>query len=406
MLVVANKTKRVAFLIFVVISIMTLVSYGAATADEPSNYSSSDLQSILGETPFYDPDASCSPTSSSTATVTITGNNVEDSFNFFTQNGYSAIQAAGIVGNLMWESDGTGGSINPTAEQEGGGGYGIAQFTATLLTELMAWSAAQNLDYTTLSTQLQFLLYDLNTNYPTVVASLKATTTISDATSAFMNGYERPEASVANLQNRINDAQTAYNAYGNGGSTSSASSSSGCASSSSTDCTTATGDAKILCEALPFQGVYYEYGGGHEGFAAFIAACPNPADPPDNQPSGGPVNGDPEGVSGNPSPCAVDCSGLVSIATDEAFNQTYMWTVDNYEMQGSGSQYWQPIPLSQVQPGDIVTLEEHVEIVDNYDSSTGVLTTFGAHETGTADGTVTSTLSSWNAAYQYTGPGS
>jgi hypothetical protein len=175
-------------------------------------------------------------------------------------------------------------------------------------------------------------------------------------------------------------------------------------STGSVDCSSATGDAKILCEAEPFKGVYYEWGGGHSGLTAFQSQCPDPTNPPNNQSSGGAVNGDPAGLSGNPSPCGVDCSGLVSIATSEAFNENYSWNVSGLQ----GSSDWKSIPMSSVQPGDVVTVSSvHVEIVDHYDSSSGLLYTFGAHDTGQADGEISSSPNYWSGgAFRYIGPGS
>lgn len=183
--------------------------------------------------------------------------------------------------------------------------------------------------------------------------------------------------------------------------TSSGSSSSG--SGASPDCQTATGNTKILCEAEQYKGIYYEYGGGHQGYKPFISGCPDPSNPPDNEPSGGPVNGDPAGLSGNPSPCATDCSGLIYIALDEAFNLDLMGTVSGSGVMSVGD--WKSIPISQAQPGDIVTLPGHVEIVDQVNGSS--ITTFGSHETGTQTGTVTSSTSYWtDGAWQWVGSGS
>lgn len=191
-----------------------------------------------------------------------------------------------------------------------------------------------------------------------------------------------------------------------GGSSGSGSCGSGSSGSSGASCPNAsstTGDAKILCEAQQYNGIWYRYAGGHQGYSAFIAGCPDPSNPPDNHPHGAAiVAGDDN--SGNPSPCATDCSGLVSIATDEAFNQNYMWVVEDYVMQGAGAQYWHEIPIAQAQPGDIVTLYEHVEIVDHVSGST--IYTFGSHETGTQTGEITSPISYWDKAYRWTGPGS
>ena len=181
-------------------------------------------------------------------------------------------------------------------------------------------------------------------------------------------------------------------------SASSGSSGGSCSSSSGASCsngsTTATGDAAILCEAEQYKGIYYLFGGGHVSYATFRQQCPLSALPGAASKS----------TAGNQGPCATDCSGLVSVALDQAFNQSYTWTVQGGQMQGSGAQYWKSIPVSQAQAGDIVTLSEHVEIVDHVSGSTVV--TFGSHHTGTQTGQITTPTSYWTGAYHWTGPGS
>ena len=195
--------------------------------------------------------------------------------------------------------------------------------------------------------------------------------------------YERPEGSdttpisdgaAASLLIRISNGQAAYNQLYGGAQTGD-----NCGTTTTLtggpDCSTATGDTKILCAAEPYAGIYYEYGGGHEDYSTFIAACPDPSNPPDNQPHGGPVNDDPRWLWRNASPCATDCSGLVGIAVDAAFHQnSNIWGVSNFFTSGD----WESIPLRQIAPGDIVTQgTDHVEIVYNYNPTSGVLETFG-----------------------------
>ncbi len=188
-----------------------------------------------------------------------------------------------------------------------------------------------------------------------------------------------------------------------GGSTTSGSN--GCPNSAgSVNCTTAVGNAKILCEARKYDGIYYRYGGGHQGFDAFIAGCPDPSHPPDppgNQPTGGAaLDG---GLSGNPSPCATDCSSLVSIAVDQAFGHKYMWIVAG-NMVGAGAENWHSIPIEQATAGDIVTTPEHVEIVDHVAGST--IYTFGSHHTLAKTGLINTSLSNWvSGAWRWTDPG-
>jgi N-acetylmuramoyl-L-alanine amidase len=190
------------------------------------------------------------------------------------------------------------------------------------------------------------------------------------------------------------------------------SASSGCPNtSSSADCSSAAGDTKILCQAKQYLGIYYEWGGGHQGAKAYDAACPDPSNPPDNKPTGGPVNGDPAGLSGNPSPCALDCSGLVSIAVDNALGVSDFWTVSPKGIMlgsdGTDDQNWKSIPIAQAQPGDIVTVKDatgHVEIVDQV--SNGTVSTVGTRATGTKASEISKPTTYWTGgAWHWAGSG-
>lgn len=370
------------------------------------------VSALISQTslPSSETNSSCCPPSGSGSSLTsLTGNDNESkAFNFFVQEGLSQAQAAGVVANLLNESGfiTTVGGSDPTTSPV----FGIAQWTpGSMFAADKQLNNIQGSD-TDLLTQLEVIWAEMNGNssqgFTNILPGLKAINDPSAAAVYFRDNFEKCNMSYTSCSDRGSVGLQVYQQYGNGGSGGVTSSTSCINPASSQDCTTVTGDAKILCEAEPFKGVYYEWSGGHESLSQFQAQCPDPSNPPDNQPSGGPVNGDPAGESGNPSPCAVDCSGLVDIATDEAFN------VDMGGANVAGiesSPYWQKLTdMASVQPGDIVTVDPnvHVEIVDHYDSSSGILYTFGAHLTGEQDGEVTSTLSSWSAAYRYVGPGS
>lgn len=164
--------------------------------------------------------------------------------------------------------------------------------------------------------------------------------------------------------------------------------------SASANCTSATGNAVILCQAEQYIGIYYELGGGHD-YDNFIKQCPASALSAAASSSTASV----------PGPCATDCSGLVSVAVDGAFGQTFSWDVAGIETDTTD---WQSIPISSVQPGDVVTVgsDTHVEIVDHYDSSSGILYTFGSHAPGQTTSGISSSPSNWTGAYRYIGPGS
>jgi hypothetical protein len=142
-------------------------------------------------------------------------------FEFFVGKGLSKVQAAGIVGNLDQES-----GMSPTISQYGGGpGRGIAQWSAggrwdTSYHDNVAWYAsAHGLNKYSLTTQLDFIWYELTT-FGYGFSHLKAATTVSAATYAFMDYYEI--CGACDASNRIAHANAALADFGGssgGGST-------------------------------------------------------------------------------------------------------------------------------------------------------------------------------------------
>jgi hypothetical protein len=420
------KSHKFLYKFFSIISLVVLITSQQALAFTADDYSCA-AQGDNGGTCFYDPNATCSAGAVGTTTTPIPGNdNEEKIFNYFVAKGLTAFQAAGIDGNFGQESH-----WNP----DDPGGY-LAQWSPDRLASLAQLAQKEGMPETDLSTELDFAWQELNSDYKPVLDNLKATTNVSDATNTFMGpssvsgqpvgiddpsqrsgGYEDPDIPAGH--NRLTYAQDALSKYGGGvSSDSGGGDSSGtddgtdaCATTASgdtTDCTTATGDAKILCIAKEWNGVYYEFGGGHEyGFTKFNQMCPDPSQAPDNTQFGGPSLD--RGRSGNPSPCAVDCSSLVSFAVDKAFGLNDMWTVlPNGVISGSDSNLWKKVPISQAQPGDVVTLSDatgHIEVVDHVSGDT--VYTFGARETGTKDSAISQPASAWTGgAFEWTGTGS
>ncbi len=351
------------------------------------------------------------------------GDNYEKAYNFMVGKGLPGQAAAGVLGNWTYESH-----VDPTAQQKAGAwqnmdpkvyesAVGIVQWDGPRRVAIINAAKAAGFSLSDLENgapgllafELNYFLNELTTTYPGTYAELQKETNAGQAAKDFLIGYENSLAATNPVfykeAQRMAAAEQLYAKYGSGGG---GGAGSDCIIGRGTDCTNVSGDAKILCEAEKYQGIYYDMGGGHQGYTAFIAGCPDPSNPPNNVPYGGP-NG------GSPSPCATDCSGLVNVAVDEAFNLDYGWYVSNStgEMIGAGNQYWKPIPISQAQAGDIVTTnagggtpgDGHVEIVVKVQGNS--VSTFGSHSPGKQTGQVNSSASYWTSgAWHWTGPGS
>jgi hypothetical protein len=404
-------------------------SSSTGSSDTGSDTGSSDTS---GSDTGSDTGSGCGGSCSVGTISDLTGSDNEDkTWNFFKEQGLSDAQAAGIMGNLDQESsfvpDRVQGGANesttndPTTVSPSDYGFGIAQWDADAFNGYIQSNKISGAD-ASLATQLNLIITQLkggDTPYQGVPNELQVIKAINDPQTVaayFENHFEGgtdpggsgPAPTDAGPGgNRENDALAILKMYGgSGGVTSTNPITGGCSSSGgSVDCTSATGDSKILCEAEQWKGIYYFYGGGHDSLSDFVKACPNLANPPDNQAHGRLAS---DGYSGNPSPCAVDCSGLVDIATDMAFSGEGV-SMDGDKVAGiQQNPYWKRISMSSVQPGDIVTeASEHTEIVDSYTPGSDTIMTFGAHETGQQDGEIPYPISFWTGgAFRYVGPGS
>ena len=120
--------------------------------------------------------------------------------NFFTNKGLSINQARGIFGNLMQESKG-----NPYAVNRTSGATGIAQWLGSRKQKLISRYGRNP----SVQDQLNFIWEELNTTENKAMRALLNTNTVSEATRAFANHFERAGKDEMNIKQRINYA---YNA--------------------------------------------------------------------------------------------------------------------------------------------------------------------------------------------------
>jgi hypothetical protein len=139
-------------------------------------------------------------------------------FNFFVSRGLSKFQSAGIVGNLIQESN-----VNPSAVQFGGGpGRGIAQWSVggrwdhDRSDNVVSYANAHGMSRWGLTTQLDFIWYELETFSGYGLGSLRASRNVTDATIVFQDRFEG--CGTCDESKRIQYAKDVLNAFGGGSS--------------------------------------------------------------------------------------------------------------------------------------------------------------------------------------------
>ena len=142
-----------------------------------------------------------------------------------TEQGYTPVQAAGIVGNAQYES------ANFTAHEElepnayGTRGAGVFQWTnaggSNRRDNFENWSASQGLDPKSFEANSGFMLHEMQGNagnHWTGGMNDEGYRQIGDlntAVTSFQNNYLRPNKDVANTQQRLTYAQQALKNWQN-----------------------------------------------------------------------------------------------------------------------------------------------------------------------------------------------
>ena len=129
-------------------------------------------------------------------------------FQSLTGHGLNAAAACGVMANMEAES-----TFNPKATSRGGS-YGLCQWTGSRKTNLINYCKKNGLDSSSVDGQVQFLLYELKTDYKSVYNKLKSVPNSADG--AYTAGYrfcydfERPANKSSRSQQRGNLAKNSY----------------------------------------------------------------------------------------------------------------------------------------------------------------------------------------------------
>ncbi len=129
----------------------------------------------------------------------------KQALDYFMSQGWTAAQAAGIVGSLTQES-----RVDPESKNDKSGAYGIGQWLGSRVTDFKKWSG-HDLEGSSLEDQLSFMQFELTKGKEQAAGrKLKASQSAADAAAVHSNAYERPGAEEANIGNRQTYANILY----------------------------------------------------------------------------------------------------------------------------------------------------------------------------------------------------
>ena len=147
---------------------MALTSLADAPAQSAQTTPSTPAQTTPA-TPAETPAQAAQTTAINTSEF-VGSSNKEIIYNYLmNQMGYNAAAAAGVLANIKYESN-----YKPDDVGDNGTSYGIVQWHAGHMSQLISWCENKGLDYTTLPAQLMYLKYEMANKYTKVNNYLKS----------------------------------------------------------------------------------------------------------------------------------------------------------------------------------------------------------------------------------------
>lgn len=139
--------------------------------------------------------------------------NEKKCYNYFIKNmKFNTAVASGILANIKYES-----GFNPKAKGDGGTSFGICQWHNERYKNLKNYCKKFGLEYKSIEAQLEFLNYELNKNYKTMITYFKKLANNSDG--SYKAGYkwcydfERPAKKKEQSIKRGNIAKVYFKKY-------------------------------------------------------------------------------------------------------------------------------------------------------------------------------------------------
>lgn len=131
-------------------------------------------------------------------------------FNYLLNNGFSKEQAAGIIGNIMTETNDFKNFVNPNDKTKSGKSVGraagIVQWNQGRLKEFQRVVGKDPSD-ASLKEQLDFMMYELKNGEKAAMAAVSKTTNARDAALAFEAKFERSAKDPVHMRARVSNAE-------------------------------------------------------------------------------------------------------------------------------------------------------------------------------------------------------
>jgi hypothetical protein len=127
--------------------------------------------------------------------------------------GLTDVQAAGVLGNIAYETTGFRVVEEINSNMGGRGGFGYAMWTGSRRTAFETFAQQNNLEPTSPEANYGFLKQELKTTQSSVVDKVRKATSVEEAARVFQNTYERPAAQFANYDYRVKWAQLALQVF-------------------------------------------------------------------------------------------------------------------------------------------------------------------------------------------------
>lgn len=126
--------------------------------------------------------------------------------NRLASEGFTREQAAGIVGNLVQESQ-----LNHTAVHPGGGTFGLAQWRGSRIEDYVREFGPTS--ETTPEKQVEFMIWEFNNTQQSAARAIRNARTIEEASDAMRRRFERPRDHEANDAARRRYSNEAYRVH-------------------------------------------------------------------------------------------------------------------------------------------------------------------------------------------------